>query len=245
MLPELQIILIASAIIILAGFTHGFAGFGFSLVSVPLLIIFLSPKIVVPILIVHSFFINLYLAYSCRKNAEMNRVLPLFIFGIIGTVIGAKILLFLAVNPLKIFISITISVIALAYLIGFRKNIKNEKKAYAPVGILSGILNGSISMSGPPLIFFFTNQGVKKQIFRANLLTYFLFINIITIPIYIIDGLLTEEALSLSAALLPALIIGAVAGNAFSHLLPERIFRRIILVVVMLSGIASFVLTVI
>jgi len=244
MSAELHIILIAMGVILLAGFTHSFAGFGFSLVSVPLLIIFLSPKIVVPVLIIHSLFINLYLTYSCRKNIETRRVLPLFVFGLIGTIIGAKILLFMAAQSLKIFISITIAVIALAYLLGFNMKIKNEKLAYGPVGTLSGILNGSISMSGPPLIFFFTNQGVKKHIFRANLLSYFLLLNIITIPVYLIDGLLTEEVLLYSAALLPGLVAGAFTGNKLSHLLPERIFRRIVLIVVMLSGIVSFTLAV-
>ena len=199
------IIFITLMIIFLAGMTQGLAGFGFSLVSVPTLIIFYDSQLLIPILVIHSTVINMMLFMNYRRCVQIRRIWPLMLSGAIGIPFGTYLLIIIEHQTLKLIVGILIMIIGLAYLRNFRKKVNSEKAACVPIGFISGILNGSISISGPPVIFFFTNQGIRKKIFRANLFAFFLFINLVTLPVFFVSGLFTCEVFELSLMLLPAM----------------------------------------
>ena len=165
---ETWILVLAIIMLFFAGMMQGLAGFGFSMVSIPILIMCIDSQLLIPIVIVHSLIINAFLFYKVRKCAELKRISPLIATAIIGIPIGTYLLLVIDPQAFKVFIGIFIVLFGIAYLMDFRKELKNEKLTFIPVGLISGILNGSITLSGPPVIFCFTNQGVKKRIFRAN-----------------------------------------------------------------------------
>ena len=73
--------------------------------------------------------------------------------------------------------------------------IKNVWAERIVTGGISGILNGSVSFSGPPMVIFLSNKGVEKQQFRANLTFYFWILNVMTIPTFIIGGLITSQTI--------------------------------------------------
>jgi hypothetical protein len=232
-------IFIGILIIFVASFIQGLTAFGFSLLAVPMLVVFLSPKVVVPVMIIYSLLLNIYLFIEARKDVMLKRIIPLIICGIAGIPFGAWLLKALEPQVLKIIIGVAITFFAVLLILGFRREVKNEKRAFLPIGFISGILNGSISMSGPPVIIFFTNQGMSKNVFRANLIAYFLTLNIFSIPVFFLNGLMTGEVLTHSLYYLPGLLAGAVAGNAMTHKVPEDRFRKIALVVILLSGVLS------
>jgi hypothetical protein len=106
---------------------------------------------------------------------------------------------------------------------------------------MSGLLNGSVSLSGPPVILFLTNQGTEKQVFRANLTSYFFILNIITIPTYIYGGLITSEVLKYTLILFPALILGVILGIKGAERVDENLFKKLTLVLVVIMGILSII----
>ena len=236
-----QFFLLCSLIILASSMLQGLTGFGFSILSLPLLTLLLSPKIAVPILVLYSIIINIVVFFSARKAFELNRIWILMIFGIIGVPIGTHFLITFNDNLIKLCIGIFITVFGLLLLLGFRQKIKHEKVSMIPIGFVSGILSGSVSIGGPPVILFLSNQGVNKQVFRANLAVYFFILNIFTIPVYIYTGLISEQVLNYSIKFFPALVIGVVAGNVFSKKIKEEHFRKVVLVLLVLMGILSIV----
>lgn len=236
---EPVLILAAAIILFLSGFVQGLVGFGSALVAVPLLSFLMSPKIVVPLTLVHGLLMNMYLSVKNRRNIQRKRVLPLFLAGSLGIPFGAAILIILPANGLKVLIGIVITLFSLLLLSGFSRTLKSEGKALIPVGFASGILNGSVSMSGPPVILFLSNQRVGKVHFRANLVTYFFLLNIITFVIFYVTGVLTGEILILSIMLVPPLPVGIIIGEYLSHKVSEDWFRRIALILVMIAGLTA------
>jgi uncharacterized membrane protein YfcA len=117
--------------------------------------------------------------------------------------------------------------------------IKNEKVAFAPVGLVSGLLQGSTSLSGPPVILFLVNQRVAKQVFRANLVAYFTVMSLATVPAYAVGGLVTAEVLRYILWFLLPMIIGVAVGIRLAHRVQERFFRNIALVIVTIAGLLS------
>lgn len=234
-------IIIGLIVIFFAGMIQGITSFGFSLLAVPLLGLFLPLQIVVPMLIIYSLFLNSIILYNVRKHVDIKKIAILVIAGVIGTPFGTYLLKAQDENILKIAVGIIVTFSAVAFLRGFKVHVKNEKLSYIPVGLMSGLLNGSVSLSGPPVILFLTNQGVEKQTFRANLTSYFWVLNLITVPTYLISGLITKDVMNYTMYLFPALIIGVIVGIKVGNKVDESIFRRMTLGLIVFMGILSII----
>jgi uncharacterized membrane protein YfcA len=128
---------------------------------------------------------------------------------------------------------------SLSLVVGWSLPVRNERLGLACTGLLSGILGGSTSMSGPPVVLFLANQGVEKQVFRANTTLYFIVLSLSTLPSQIASSLITRHLAAYAAALFPALIAGTLIGMQLSGKVGEESFRRLILAVVILAGVVS------
>ena len=117
--------------------------------------------------------------------------------------------------------------------------IKNDRVAYFPIGFMSGLLNGSISMSGPPVALFLSNQGVSKEVFRANITAFGFILNIVTITTYFSSGLVSTTLLQHIAWLLPSMIIGTIIGARSIKYINNILFKKITLVLILSSGVLT------
>jgi uncharacterized protein len=225
--------------IFMAGFTYGLTGFGFGLVSVPLLLLVLPPQSVVPITLLLASVTGVLVVWEAWRCIQIRRIWPLLVGGVMGIPVGTWVLTVLDANVLKVIIGAIISLSALAFLCGFHKPVGREKLTSIPIGVASGIMNGATGMSGPPVILFFSNQGVEKSIFRANLATYFLILNLITFPAQWVGGLLTRDVFTHVLWFLPALALGSWLGIRLAQRVNENLFRRVALTLVAATGIIS------
>lgn len=223
----------------LSGLTTGLTGFGLALVATPLLILILPPKVVVPLLTLQAMGSNFLILYESRRWVDLGRIWPLMLAGVAGVPFGAYLLVVCDAGPLKTFIGVAIALSALAFLLGFKRQVANERLACVPIGLASGLLNGSTGMSGPPVILFFANQGVEKRTFRANLAAYFTVVNLATLPAYLVGGLVTRPVATYAALLFPALVVGLFAGMRLARHVDERAFRRVVLIVVCGAGLLA------
>lgn len=239
MTDSLAIIIAGFLAIFLAGTIQGLAAFGFVLVSVPILIIFLSPKIVVPIVVMHRLLISLAMLFETRKWVDLKRIWPLLISSLAGLPLGTYLLIVLDVRVLKALIGALIVPFAIAFLIGFKKQIKSEKLALAPVGFFSGVLTGSTALSAPPVALFFANQGMEKHTLRANLVTHAVVLTSVAIPTFMLGGIVTTEVIKYTIWFLPALILGTIIGIKLAHKVNETLFRNTILTVIIVAGLLS------
>jgi len=227
------------AAVFLGSLVQGTAGLGFALVSVPIMIFFYHPQTAIPILLIMGTFVNSLVLYESRKWVRIRRMVPFMIFGLLGTPIGTYLLIMMDVNTFKVFIGTVIFFVALLLFIGFQKKITHERLAVVPIGLTSGLLQGSLTMCGPPVIFFMMNQGVQKQEFRANLVAFIMVMNTGALINYYVGGLLTREVLTYSAGFIPAVAIGGVCGILLARRINEAVFRRIALAIVAFGGVSS------
>jgi uncharacterized membrane protein YfcA len=222
-----------------AGLIKGLTGFGFSLLSVPVLVVLLGPRTAVPVIILLNAVANVVLFPLCREAAHLRRIVPLIVAGIATVPLGLLLLLSLDPEAVKLLAGCVTILFALAFLTGFQRPVRNEKWGFAAAGLISGTLNGLISTGGPPAVLFLTNQGVPKQAFRASLLAYFLFLSLASVPMFLAGGLLSVAIARCALLLLPAMFLGAFAGSKLLRKLPERGFRVTALIIVMFAGLLS------
>ena len=239
-LTDFQVLLLfGGAVTFFAATVAGITGFGYGLVSVPLLVLALPPKVVIPAVTTHIFLISLLILLEVIKKVDLRRIWPLMVTGLMGLPLGVFVLLVLSEGVLRTILGVVIVFFALALLLGLNLSIRNEKLALLPVGVTSGLLASGIAMAGPPVILFFSNQGMQRQVFRANLAAYFVFLNMITVPAHAASGLFTGEVIRFALLFLPTLVAGMVFGSFLSRKVPEAQFHRVVLVVVLCSGLLS------
>lgn len=231
--------------ILFASLTQGVTGFGFALVAVPLLSFFIPElRNITPIIVIYSLMTNVIMAYKLRSHIYFKRIIYLIVFAIIATPIGTYMLICVNVKLLKFIIGIVIVITAFFMFKNFKIEIKNEKLSYALVGALSGILNGSAGLSGPPIVLFLTNQNVDKDQFRANITFFGLATNIFAVILFWFEGIINNSVLHFTIIYLLALIIGVALGIIVSTKINEHIFRNITILLIALLGLYTSISTI-
>jgi uncharacterized membrane protein YfcA len=229
------------ACVYFGGCVKGLTGFGFSLVAVATLVVVAPPSLVVPVVLLMNSLMNLILLYGARRHVDARRALPLGVAGIAGLPLGAYILAVADAATLRVVIGIVILVFAVALFTGFRKEIRRERLGSALVGFTGGLLNGSTGTGGPPVVLFLSNLGISKLTFRANLIAYFVCINLAALPFFYARGILTAEVMRTLALLLPAFILGSLTGTRLLGRVSEEAFRRITLAIVAAAAVMAVV----
>lgn len=235
--------MLSALIIFASGLVQGMTSFGFSILAVPLLGLLLPMKTLVPLLILYSLVINVLILWRIGFPERIKEIALLVVAGIVATPLGTYLLIVVPELTLKRFTSVFILVSALLMLFGVRFSVKNKRVAYGLVGLFSGMLNGSISLSGPPVILFLNNLGIPKTTFRRQLTTFFFILNVVTIPMQIASGLIDGDLLLFSLKLLPALVAGVSLGLVVGHKIPADQFKRFTLALVLIMGIISLTST--
>ncbi len=105
------------------------------------------------------------------------------------------------------------------------------------IGILSGVLSGMFGI-GAMLAAYISRVTDDSHGFKANMCAIFIVENLFRIFLYLVSGILTPGVLWQAALLFPAMLAGLAAGIRSSSLLNERVVRKLVLVMLVVSGIS-------
>lgn len=233
--------ILGGIIILIAAFVQGATSFGFSLIALPLLGLIFELKVIVPALVAYSILLNLIILIRLKVQPNLKELAILGIFAVLFIPLGVNLLIFVDEQILKLSVSVLMILIALLMLSGKTFNIKNRTFAYAVAGILSGLLNGAVSLSGPPVVVLLANENRNKNDFRASLTLLFFLLNIVTIFLYVKKGLFLEPDLINMMFLTPLMIIGTFLGIHFGNRIDEVKFKRLVLILLIVMGIANLI----
>ncbi|MDP4146402.1 MAG: sulfite exporter TauE/SafE family protein [Bacillota bacterium] len=234
-------IIVTSLLILAAAVVHGVAGFGFPLIVVPVLSMLTGDiKTVVPFVAANCFIIDLFILFNMKKHVEVRSILPLIISGIIGIPFGLYILTTINVKLLKIAVGVIIVFFGLAMLKGLSIKVRNENRALAFTGFFSGLLNSSLSLGRPPVALFFSNQNIGKDKFIANLAIYAGILDFISIVLFLWRGLINKQGVENILEFLPMLIIGLFIGKRLSSRVSQKVFRGIVIAIIVSMGMYTF-----
>ncbi len=238
-MPDLPLILLSAAAVFVSSGVQGAPGFGVVIIAAPVLATYLEPTLVVPVMVSLGFVVTLGVLYHGRRWVDVRRVWVLTLAGAASTPVGALLLVSLSSGTLKLLMGAAVVATGVAMLLGLQRATRHERAASVPVGVASGLLAGSAGVAGAPIILFFANQGVDPRTFRANMVFYLQIVNLVALPSFFVGGVLTADALTLTAVLLPASVAGVGIGIWLSSRLSVALFRRAALVVVLIAGVSA------
>ena len=229
--------LVIGLVLVLAGaIVQGCLGFGFGMVVVPVLLLMYPAAEVIPVVVMMSLIITLPLGFHARRYVQGSLLGPLLLGSMMGFPVGMYVLQAFDGPGFKISIGGFMVVLAGVMLSGWKRPLKNQHLALIPVGVMSGILHGSISISGPPVILFLVNQDTDKNRFRANILLYFSIIGVISTGIWIAMGAFNEAMWSRSGWYAGMVALGAFLGVRISQRVSQELFRRLTLLCAAVMG---------
>lgn len=235
------IYLFALIIVGVSALIQGITGFGFALIAVPLMSVFMVPKDIVPMVVVFSLIMNIIMFMKKREPIVFSEFKLILIFGILGIPFGVYLLNILSPDIIRFFAALLIIATSIALMWGWELKSKNENISTAVAGFLSGFLNGSTSMSGPPIVLLLANQKVGKETFRSYLPTYGIVTNLITLGIFMLSGNLNFNLFKTTVLLSPALLVGLWIGMIVIRFINEKFFRKLSLMLILVTGLYALV----
>src|SRR5215467_10338551 len=216
-------------ITLFAAIVNGGLGYGFSSITVPLALLFLSNRVLNPALVLIEVALNAYVLWVNRDAVGViwKRVWPIVVGLLPGVFVGTVIVTQLESSWLKLWTYLVLLPLILFQAAGFRRPIKSERAIGLPFGLGLGVLYSVTTISGPPLALLLNNQGLDKREFRAALGFIRLAESSFTAIAYLSAGLITTQSNLLIPQILPSVLIGVPIGAALIRQMKVETFRRI------------------
>ena len=216
---------------------RGYTGFGSSMIWVSSLTLVLPPSAIVPVLLALEVLASAHLLPSAWAAVQWSTVWPLIVSAWVATPLGVWLLARVPAAPMRLAISLVVLAAALLFWRGVALRRTPGTGATLTVGAVSGLLNGSTSAGGPPVVLFYFSSPAAIGVQRASLIAYFLGSDAVGVGAAQLAGLFPLEAWLRVGLFLPAMLAGtAVGGRRFLGTTPET-FRRVVLVVLMALGV--------
>lgn len=237
LLPELYIFVV----FVLSSFMQTATGFGYAIITAPLLALVLGPKETVMLTLLTGLFIKLIMLKTIRNEGSFKEILPLITASVVAAIPGAYVMTIISNDALKVFIGVILFLAALILWKDCQLPVGNHRLAEAAVGACSGFLATTTSINGPPIILYYLNSNLEenKKVFRGNLTRYFLLLNIASLSLSFAAGTLKPGELWFHALLsLPALFLGFWLGEKLFNRINAATFRKASLGLVFLSSLA-------
>ena len=225
-------------IMLLACFYQGLTGFGAALIATPLSLLVLDKFTVVTSLTLIGLALNAFLSWKIKQPLNLTLLLPLCLASVIGMPFGIWILNAVSINLIKI-IAGSLALLS-TLIISFTKiSLPRTKLLTVTAGLCCGVLQTSIGMSGPPVVILLTAIDGGKNEMRKTLVTFFLFMNVISLPFFFFSKSLTFQRVSVGFFALPVVFLGAYLGNKVVAKISQKAFRLLALITICITSLVS------
>lgn len=227
-------------VILFSNFLQTTTGFGYAIVTTPLLALVLPAKESVMLTMLTALIARLSMLKLVRGAGSFRDISPLLFTGLIGSAVGAYTLSAINEYWLKIFIAIILLFTAWGLWKERRIEIKHPKRIERLVGACSGFLGSTTSINGPPIIMYYLNAGMAedKALFRGHLTRYFLVMNVIGVILAFGFGTMQVGSLwKFVLYSLPALFFGLYFGEKLFQRINAQAFKRMTLLMVVCSAV--------
>jgi uncharacterized membrane protein YfcA len=226
------------AVLLIAATAQTVAGFGMALMAVPFLVTVLDVRDAVVIVAIASMLNTALVARVVWRHIPRAAVTTMLIGSFAGMPLGLLVLLFAPQDALRLTVGIAAIVMATAIVLGLRIG-GRDRTGELVAGAISGALNTSTGMNGPPVVLYLQTRAFPPPDFRGALAAFFFLSGAATLITFAFTGVITSEALGLGAACLPAVLAGNWLGHQLLGRLSEATFRRVVLTLLIATALSA------
>jgi uncharacterized membrane protein YfcA len=217
----------------------GLSGFAFGLVAASIWLYILTPLQTATLIIAFGLIVQGYAVWKLRRALDWTRLWPFVLGAAIGVPVGVLILTWS--NPAHVRIGVGAFLVLYGLYALFRPAIPPLKAASpvldAGVGLLNGVLGGMTGLAGILVTIWCGLRGWPKDVQRAVFQPVAVAIFLMSAMWIGAKGAITPDVIKLFLVGLPALLAGTWLGLKLFGLLDEAAFRRVVLVLLLASGV--------
>ncbi len=229
------VVAVSILIVAMASCSQTISGFGFTLVSVPVLASVMPPMQAVSLAILISTPLAIIRSKREWKDAYWPSAKRLGFASLIGMPLGVAITSHLPDRPLRVIIGIAVALAGVALATGFR--IRSESPSVEVIaGFVSGVLSTTTGTNGPPLVIALHSRRVAPVIFRATLVVVYVFTNVVSLMLFWYYGRLNGNAVKLTGITFVPMLLGNAMGTWLVPKVNDQLFHRLILGLLFLSA---------
>lgn len=217
-----------------AGIIRGFSGFGSSAVVVAGMGLTLPARELVPMMNLMEIIASVHMLPQVRGQIDWKIIGWICLLGFLMVPLGQWVLLSTPIDPMRLIISIL--VLTAAILIW-----RQRQPVFAPVtrtwiltGVVTGLCNGLAAIGGMGAMLMFMATRIEVKQLRATMVGLLLILGIYSSIIAIFNTLITQVVLIRSLLLMLPLSAGIIVGSRYFHLISPPVFRRLVLLLMML-----------
>ena len=231
---EMSILL---ATVLLAAFIQSTTGFGFAIVCMAILPVFIPYGSAQLVAVIMSLVGNLIIVLRKRAHIQWKQVLLPAIFGALGTVSGLLIIKNSAPELYKRLLGVFLCLLAIWFLFfNDRVRIKDSARNGALIGAVSGVCGGVFSINGPPMVIYYLSVFRDMDMYRATIQTYFLLMNAVNISCRLLFDLVPAGSVTALALAAPMVVLGNLAGVRLADRIDPKKMKTCIYLFLALSG---------
>jgi uncharacterized membrane protein YfcA len=229
---------IAAAFAVVSAMLRGFTGFGANLIWGPVLIFLWGPVEAVAIMGLAGISASLQGCIPEIRKADWPEITPIIIAAAIGGPLGVVTLMHLEPDMVRRSIGGFILIIAVILATGWQYRGNRGLTPKVITGGLGGGLAGFAGIGGPICVLYFMAAPGPAEVQRAN--------NMISVSVLVpmvlvslgVSGGIGIETLIRAAILFVPYSFGMWLGARLFHMIPKELFRRAVLGLLMIIGVA-------
>lgn len=223
----------------LSAYTQSTLGFGYAVLLVPLLTLFIDPKSAIALTQLVGLGVSAISYAEYTPRTKIRSIVPIALAATIATPLGAWVLLAGSEQTILICVGFGIAISAMGTLIRSKMSTDTHKetmKLQILAGTISGLLRGSVSMPGPPVIIYQHWIGGGAEQIRSRMFAYMIAMALPTTMILLIMGVFSWQIIYYAAPGLLAVFVGNYISQKTRDLMTEQIFKSLSIALLIVSA---------
>jgi len=229
----LEEVVVVCLFLALGGVLKGATGMGTPVIAVPALAAYFDVPFAIAIMVLPNFATNAWQALHYRaERRDLSFVGRFAVAGCLGALIGTLLLIELPADILSLWLAAIIVLYIGLRLVhpAWRVSPRAARIASAPIGLISGILQGATGISAPASGTFLSAMQLTRPQFMLAISALFVGFSLVQMPTLAIAGILTWDRLLLSVLALLPIAAAMPAGAWLARTLNPQTFDRVVLI---------------
>ncbi len=233
-------LLIIAVIILLTSVIQAAAGFGFALLAVPIMVLFIDLHQAVIIATLLGTVSNFGQAWQLRHYHDRKIAKIFIIASCLGAPFGLALFRYGNQDVMKVLLGC--AVLFGVWMLARGRDLQHAHKSLDWImGWLSGVLLMATSTNGPPIVFTLQARRLVPEVQRATLNLIFSVTGVSSIIIFSIAGKIHLGELRVALITTPVMLLGVFLGTRARAYIDAVRFRNMVLVLLTLGGVSSLV----
>lgn len=178
---------------------------------------------------------DVFALWAYRRHADLRALLRLAPAVVVGMLAGVAFLAVADDDGVRRVIGVILLAVVIVTLWRRRLAVdagstRGNRIAAASYGGLGGFTTMVANAAGPVMSMYFIAARFEVKAFLGTAAWFFAIVNVAKLPFSIGLGLITPPGLVVVAVLLPAVVVGALAGRAIANRIPQQLFERLVII---------------